>query len=702
VRELGDEIRSAGDDVDPQRIAELAAIGTREAVEELVALFDVLLSPYMRREVLKGIAAYDGIEGCGQYALQALSDAATAASDRDVRLFAVDRIAACSRHGHAFLRSIVDSAAEDEVRLAAMARHVEAPAPEDAAWYRALYEPRTEKDVKSKGRGKRDELPWAGSQAGGDGRVPYVLEGIREHAFGALSSELSTEEVIHAATDRARGIRRAALDELASRDDVEARRAALEIAEERYKRGGDPTARLEAVQVLARIRGPEIVGELADDMTRADLPRELALGIADLVDASADPDVDRLLSKRLGKGRPQEVLVTLRATAHVRDDKLDKTRRKLLGEKEADVVREVLDILADHGDAGALEDIEELAQRSKDPLVTASAFSAMGRIYGEDDAWTARLVQLAAAESVPTRNSALSQLGDRSGPEVHAALVAGLQSDSWSTRLVAAHALEKQRTPEAVGALVERIVREEGRPAREMGRILFQLTGQPYRDRGASWKAWWDREGAEFVLPDPAEIARLEREEKEREEREVTRADFFGVKIESTRVLFVLDVSGSMDFQMRGRFVGEPGEPRIDYARRELGRCLDGLDPNAFFNLVFFSDRSEAWREHGVPADPEAITAAKKTLDRIRPGGGTDLYGALKIALADPDADTIYVLSDGEPKNGEVIDPFVIRERVLAWNENRGIVIHAIAFGAQIDILRWLAEDSGGTYLSFQ
>ena len=42
------------------------------------------------------------------------------------------------------------------------------------------------------------------------------------------------------------------------------------------------------------------------------------------------------------------------------------------------------------------------------------------------------------------------------------------------------------------------------------------------------------------------ELARLAAEEEERRLRQVTRVAFFGVRIESTRVTFVIDVSGSM------------------------------------------------------------------------------------------------------------------------------------------------------------
>ena len=37
-----------------------------------------------------------------------------------------------------------------------------------------------------------------------------------------------------------------------------------------------------------------------------------------------------------------------------------------------------------------------------------------------------------------------------------------------------------------------------------------------------------------------------------------------------------------------------------------------------------------------------------------------------------------------------------IRHLTKRWNEHRGVVIHTVQIGATFELLRWLAEDSGG------
>ena len=94
--------------------------------------------------------------------------------------------------------------------------------------------------------------------------------------------------------------------------------------------------------------------------------------------------------------------------------------------------------------------------------------------------------------------------------------------------------------------------------------------------------------------------------------------------------------------------------------------------------------------------------ALSRPVEKLGPFGGTNLYGALRDAFADPDVDTIFVMSDGEPSVGDVVDPLMIRENVAAWNEHRGIVLNTIAIGGQFQILEWLAEDSGGTHVKYE
>ncbi|HEU4420074.1 MAG TPA: hypothetical protein VFT55_14160, partial [Planctomycetota bacterium] len=79
-----------------------------------------------------------------------------------------------------------------------------------------------------------------------------------------------------------------------------------------------------------------------------------------------------------------------------------------------------------------------------------------------------------------------------------------------------------------------------------------------------------------------------------------------------------------------------------------------------------------------------------------------NLYDSVKMAFEDKDVDTIFIMSDGEPTNGEVIDPHNIREYVEFCNKHRKVKINCISIGGNLEILEWLAADAGGKYVQMR
>jgi hypothetical protein len=233
--------------------------------------------------------------------------------------------------------------------------------------------------------------------------------------------------------------------------------------------------------------------------------------------------------------------------------------------------------------------------------------------------------------------------------------------------------------------------------------MLWRLTGKPFGKRTSAWTAWWEQEGAGFQPIDAKELAALQLEAEERRLRQVSSvAEFFGIKIESHRVIFIIDVSGSMAELLRPRYVGEQGEARIDVAKRELEKAVVGLDPKALFNIISFSSGMEPWKPDGIAkTTPEQRSEALEYVKRLGAGGGTNIYGALELAFADLDVDTIVMLSDGEPSVGEVIDAGAIRQAVAEWNDTRGIKIDTVAVGGALQLMKWIAEDNGGRYVEY-
>src|SRR5690606_8142601 len=288
------------------------------------------------------------------------------------------------------------------------------------------------------------------------------------------------------------------------------------------------------------------------------------------------------------------------------------------------------------------------------------------------------------------RNAALDQFARQPGPATLAVLIKALSHEDWTTRLTAVRALEARREAAAVPALIARLGAEKGAMSRAIADTLWHLTGQAFDENAERWQAWWKDAAKDFAVISKGDLAKAEKERETRRlmQRTVVTSQFFGIRIVSHRVIFIIDTSGSMTEPVHGRMTGKRGATRLDVAKAELAKSIESLDKDALFNVLSFSFGVGRWLKEGIASASEHSRKEALTfVDRLGAGGPTNLYDTLKIAFADPDVDTLYVLSDGEPTAGEVLDPHTIREDVRFWNEHRRIKIHTIAIGGNLEIL---------------
>jgi Mg-chelatase subunit ChlD len=197
------------------------------------------------------------------------------------------------------------------------------------------------------------------------------------------------------------------------------------------------------------------------------------------------------------------------------------------------------------------------------------------------------------------------------------------------------------------------------------------------------------------------------------------RTGFFGLTIESKRVVFVIDISGSMKENVGGAGPDAKSK-KSDLAKAELKRVLASLEDGALFDIVFFSSAVRVWKPDMQVSDQKTRKEAVDFVDAAEVVGGTNTYDALEAAFAigdmgkgkkreadptgDARVDSIVFLSDGKPSVGRTTDPDAIRTAVKGWNRARRIAISAIAFGAEKDavdpkFMKGLADDTGGKFV---
>ncbi|MCC7139041.1 MAG: VWA domain-containing protein [Planctomycetes bacterium] len=281
--------------------------------------------------------------------------------------------------------------------------------------------------------------------------------------------------------------------------------------------------------------------------------------------------------------------------------------------------------------------------------------------------------------------------------------VAATADPSW---VVAAAALDVLRTlhePAAIEPLIAFLRREDlGRLREDAWRALRSLTGERHGPYAEPWAAWWAEHARDFEPPRrPASLAELAAPD--------SGATFYGITTFSTRIVFTLDVSGSMAEPLRRG--AADGARRIDSARREALGALDFLDERGRFGVVLFDRGVRRFAGGLVRADADSRRRAKTWLFEREPRGETNLLDALREAFrmasgldgaAPPlaGADTVFLLSDGLPTAGGVRSPERIVESVRRWNRSARLVVHCVALGGQDGgLLADIAAATGGRYV---
>ena len=401
----------------------------------------------------------------------------------------------------------------------------------------------------------------------------------------------------------------------------------------------------------------------------------------------------------------------LRALGRRHEDGFFATLEAALGDKETVVRLAACEAAQVAGIKELIRGLATLLRSESDAGVTAAAIDAMHAILLQH--------KTAVAE-------------DRLKAGVDAA-VATLGKGDWRSDLAAVEFLEIARSAQSVPALIEVLARQmpatgkedahatglrSGELRQRAFEVLVSLSGArfPMEDADA-WRRWWDKARENFAV---AEIA----EKKVDGDATSTGGTFFGIPVRGSRVLFIVDTSGSMLEDMRAGTTTSKdlaGKPKIDAAKHELLQVVDKLTPDCAFNLVWFSNGAESWSKDMVEATPANKKKFAKVVEGLRADGSTNLWEALQQGLKlesfahgaryNVRYDEIFILSDGIPTNGAIKDPKELLSILRDSNRYSRITINTIYIAGDpeserkaaqfagmsgADFMRKIAEDNGG------
>lgn len=357
------------------------------------------------------------------------------------------------------------------------------------------------------------------------------------------------------------------------------------------------------------------------------------------------------------------------------------------------------------------------------------------------------LAALLAHADPMVRVAAVDTTGSLRVKELGEALVPLLDDAAWQVQASAIQAVAKIRVQSAIDPLIA-IMKKGGRLQQDAGVALERITALEFGFDTAAWEQQVAKlKSLGWRIPTDEELEKAAQAKAVSDKRygrtpAPGAAQFAQIQTTSTQILFIIDISGSMEDLVveREKFQGYDDYSKFAIVRTELLRAIDSLQPNSNFNIVAFATELHPWKKTLVPANVINKDAARSWVRRLKPLGGkesqelaqagltasanigagkTNTYTALLSAFGvDPDKapsgpstggqsvaarnrlDTVYFLSDGRPSTGKLVDTGEILKAITELNRSYKMVIHTIAIGEfQKEFLKDLAAHNGGVFV---
>jgi hypothetical protein len=334
-------------------------------------------------------------------------------------------------------------------------------------------------------------------------------------------------------------------------------------------------------------------------------------------------------------------------------------------------------------------------------------------------------------------------LGNRAGEKCGHWLGLQLGHANPDVRRAAAKALGVLGWAPAIELLIARLDQESGELREAFLDALTVLTGQDPGGSKASWKAWFEVEGAAYVRGEKPLSQGKASARKKASSGDTVVGTYFGIEQMGRSILYVFDNSLSMKAKVgkaaagqkakdKGPTTGPERKTRWDVCREELATGLRGLRPDQKFNLVSFANKARCFSADMQFATEQNVESAIDWIASLKLELQTNVFDALELGFQiagrgsedryyASDVDTMFFLSDGAPtipnrtQSGMTRDDSDrILDAVLRWNVLGRIKVYSVGLGLQkrktdrnkkgglwpMIFLKKLAEQNGGRYVS--
>lgn len=409
-----------------------------------------------------------------------------------------------------------------------------------------------------------------------------------------------------------------------------------------------------------------------------------------------------------------------------RADDVSSLKRSLSKAASADKIEDARNImmeLAGKNNAAAADAIIDNLYKMKSNVAMLDAAKTALRLMTDEGARKAIAKGAEKEKAFQARVVLAEILGDHFNTE---ALVELLDDRNDIVIKTAARALGDIKEKSAVKPLIDALKKHDKKkdgPFWDINTALQKITGKSIQDYG-SWINWF-ADGAGLKECDPT------RYKPGLTDKGGELSTIFGLKIDSRRVIVIIDVSGSMEITdplPEGYSGPDPGlstdteedlkkkeeeaakraeerrkalkedRKRIVRAKKELVNCVKGFGPAVKFNIIAYSDEIWSWKEELTEASEKNKDDAIAFVKKLEADGLTHTDDAIKEAFSkgmghrkgntdddrpltgpkgkfdDDEVDTIILITDGAPTHmggggGRHMPPDsqMIIDEILSW-----------------------------------
>ncbi|WP_404310811.1 VWA domain-containing protein [Neorhodopirellula lusitana] len=427
---------------------------------------------------------------------------------------------------------------------------------------------------------------------------------------------------------------------------------------------------------------------------RADSPQEV-IEAETVIQTAADRRLHRILTGRSDKSRNNMIAKLSAAGENVHRD------IKVVIQATRDLMQQRADAIDGEDDAqpeeisSSVSGLLWVASASPSPLVESLLVDAVGHADP--------MIAMTAMDVVGKLrlDAAVEQLAEQIKRPVY--------DQRYAFRFALIRSIANLHHPRAVELLGELVGQLDGQLRHEVIERLNEVDVRDFEgdaDELDSWQAahpisdlldrvYLDVE-PEREAVEPASAIKLKAISSSSQRRpKLAKSQYYGIDLTAARMLFIIDNSGSMN---EAAHYGT----RLQSAKSELVRTINGLSPDTEFGLMIFDTTVNMYRDELIPASTENKRDATTFIERVRSGDRTNTYGALSKATEfDDQLEAVFVLTDGQPTYGEIKRPDLIIDRIVRRNQMRHLKFHTIGIGHLGNtaiFLRTLAEETGGEF----